>query len=326
MSCDYTIYPLLLEPAFQDYIWGGQRLKTDYGKNSDLPRIAESWECSVHEHGLTKILNGKACGLTLRQYIEEHPEILGKHVKGNRFPLLIKFIDAYQDLSIQVHPNDFYAKKYEDGALGKTEMWYVLSAEKDASLTIGFNSQVDENQIRSGCIDGTIEKYLNRIPVREDDVFMIRPGIVHAIGKGTLILEIQEDSDLTYRLYDYNRFDQNGNKRILHIDKALDVLDQLPYMVPKQPLRTLRYQNGIAKEILLKCKYFLVKRYLVNNVGSHYLLKNDLSFIVLVCIEGCLDISFEEDIYTIYKGNTMFIPCGLTISISGKGKMIEVSC
>lgn len=326
MNFDSDLYPLLLEPAFQDYIWGGQKLKQEYGKQTDLKRIAESWECSVHPHGLTKIINGKYRGYFLRDFIDDNPHSLGSHVKGNRFPLLIKLIDAQEDLSIQVHPDDRYAIEKENCSLGKTEMWYVLSALDNTHLTVGFNSKVNEQLVKDGCIDGTIVKYLNRFPIHDDEIYLIRPGTVHAIGKGALILEVQEDSDLTYRLYDYNRIDDCGNKRELHLNKALDVLDYSQYLLKKQPLRTLRYQSGVAYEILLRCEYFKVERYLFNNESQGFKQCNDSSFLVLVCIEGYLNIKCEGCLFGLSKGRTMFLPCGLTIEILGRGRLIEVSC
>lgn len=319
-------YPLLLEPAFQDYIWGGQRLRSEYGKQTNLKRIAESWECSVHAHGLTKIANGKYKGWYLRDYIKFNQDVLGPHVKGDRFPLLIKFIDACQDLSIQVHPDDNYALKNENGALGKTEMWYVLSAQQNACLTIGFNTEISAEQVNSSCEDGTIEKFLNRIPIHEDEIYLIKPGTVHAIGKGALILEVQEDSDLTYRMYDYNRMDDCGHKRQLYLDKALDVLDCSQYLIKKQPLRTLRYRNGVAYETLLRCDYFKVERYLFNNDSLTFKQSNNFSFLVLICIEGALYIECDARSYYLTKGMSMFVPCSLIIEIHGKGRLIEVSC
>ena len=328
MSSIIELYPLKLIPSYKDYLWGGDRLVKLYNKKTDIFPLAESWECSVHSNGQSIIANGFYQGRSLVEYLKTNLGVLGAHVDGATLPILIKFIDANQNLSIQVHPDDQFAFTQESGSLGKTEMWYVLSAEPDAELIIGFNDDLTLTQIKDGCLSGTIEKYLNHVPVHEDEIYLIRPGIVHAIGEGCVILEIQESSDITYRLYDYNRVDNNGEKRPLHIDKALKVLNCSRYDIKNQPLRTLRYEIGLAKEVLLRCEYFKVERFLLNSVEPRLICENHLSFTVLICIDGKISLYYgsTKESLTMIKGETVFIPCGLDITANGEGRLVEVSC
>ncbi|MCC8101189.1 MAG: class I mannose-6-phosphate isomerase [Clostridiales bacterium] len=193
--------PFMLSPSGKDYLWGGNRLNEDFAKGIDLFPLAETWECSTHPDGPSMITTGKFAGQTLSNVIKAHPEFLGTHPKAeDGLPILIKFIDDKKDLSVHVHPDDDYAREYENGSLGKSEMWYVLDATKDAKLIYGFYHDMDEETVRKSLADGTIEKYLQKVSVQKDDVFFIPAGQVHAVGAGALIAEIQENSNLTYRL------------------------------------------------------------------------------------------------------------------------------
>ena len=212
--------PFLLRPVGKDYLWGGERLKTEYHKQIDLTPLAETWECSTHPDGCSVVDSGAAAGKPLRAVLQEHPEYLGIYANPEgELPILIKLIDAKKDLSVQVHPDDAYAKQYENGQNGKTEMWYVLEAEPDASLVYGFRHTMTPERLRQSLAEGTLEADLQSVPVSKNDAFLIPAGTVHAIGAGILLAEIQQSSNLTYRLYDYNRTDANGNKRPLHIEK-----------------------------------------------------------------------------------------------------------
>ena len=223
--------PFLLKPAAKDYLWGGSRLNDDFSKNIDMQPLAETWECSTHPDGPSVIASGEFEGMELAELLRRFPEFIGEHPRSNPYleagelPILIKFIDAKKDLSVQVHPDDEYARNKEGELFGKTEMWYVLDAAKDAKLVYGFYHDMDKKKLRHSIENGTVEKYLQKVPVHRDDVFFIEAGTVHAIGAGALIAEIQENSNLTYRLYDYNRRDKQGKLRELHVDKALDVVD-----------------------------------------------------------------------------------------------------
>ena len=239
--------PFLLRPSGKDYLWGGRRLNDEFAKNINMYPLAETWECSTHPDGPSYVVSGDYIGLSLKSVLEQHPEYLGENnqTKGE-LPILIKFIDAKKNLSVQVHPTDEYAAVNENGQLGKTEMWYVLDATKDAKLVYGLAHTIEKDKLRRSLESGKIEKYLQKIPIKKDDVFFIEAGTIHAIGEGALIAEIQENSNLTYRLYDYNRIDKNGKKRELHVDKALEVAELTRKAEPKQPLRILKYQPGMA--------------------------------------------------------------------------------
>ncbi len=323
--------PFLLSPAGKDYLWGGNRLNEDFAKGIALSPLAETWECSTHPDGSSVVATGEFKGQTLADVIKAHPEYLGTHPKAkDGLPVLIKLIDAKQDLSVQVHPDDAYACEQENGSPGKTEMWYVLDAAKDARLIYGFYHDIDEETLRKSLADGTVEKYLQKVPVQKDDVFFIPAGQVHAIGAGALIAEIQENSNLTYRLYDYGRVDKTGRRRELHIDKALQVASLKGSSEPRQPMRVLRFRPGAADELLCRCKYFEVSRMLLNTERVRQMVQLQAganSFQVLLCTEGCGMFFWEEVSLPFYRGDCLFIPAGsVPLRIHGKAQMLKVSC
>ena len=232
---------------------------------------------------------------------------------------------------MQVHPDDEYARNKEGELFGKTEMWYVLDAAKDAKLVYGFYHDMDKKKLRHSIENGTVEKYLQKVPVHRDDVFFIEAGTVHAIGAGALIAEIQENSNLTYRLYDYNRRDKQGKLRELHVDKALDVVDLRQSSEPRQPLRVLKYQRGWASELLCRCQYFQVERMLLNTeacreMADFYTDKN--SFQVLLCTSGCgLLLYGGSGVLQFFKGDCIFVPAGsVPLKIHGSAQMLKVTC
>ncbi|MBP5564977.1 MAG: class I mannose-6-phosphate isomerase [Lachnospiraceae bacterium] len=316
--------PFLLTPAYKDYLWGGERLKSEYNKDTGISPLAESWECSVHKDGQSIVASGEFEGKTLSEVLREHPEYIGTHPDSQMgFPLLVKLIDAKEDLSIQVHPDDEYAREHENGEYGKFEMWYVLEAEKDAQIVYGFSHDCTKEQVEKSIANGTITRHLQKVKVRKGDVFFVSPGTVHAIGKGIIVAEIQESSDLTYRLFDYNRADKKGYKRELHIDKALDILDYNKKTEPKRPLRVLKYSNGCAMETLARCQYFEVHRELVN--GEYSLQSDGYSFRVLLCTEGGSKMKVFDDTIDIEKGNCIFIPANsCEIKFSGKAEFLDI--
>ena len=324
----------MLRPAAKDYLWGGSRLNDEFAKNIDLTPLAETWECSTHPDGPSFVASGEYAGKSLIEVLHAHPEFLGSHpaevhelCQSGELPILIKFIDAKQDLSVQVHPTDEYARKYENGQLGKTEMWYVLDAAKDASLIYGLKLRVEKGVLRKAIEEGRMSRYLQRVPVKKDEVFFIRSGTIHAIGAGALVAEIQENSNLTYRLYDYDRVDHNGQKRALHIEKALEVADLSAAKEPRQPLRVLHYKPGMASELLCRCKYFEVYRLLVNNERRQTVTyrTDSMSFRVLLCINGCGMIRFGEEILEIYKGNCVFVPAeSVELKLHGQMQFLDV--
>lgn len=325
--------PFLLKPSGKDYLWGGRRLNDEFAKNIDMSPLAETWECSTHPDGPSTVGSGEFAGKLLADVLKMHPEYLGSHVyryegaREGELPILIKFIDANADLSVQVHPSDDYAKEHEDGQLGKTEVWYVLDAAGDANLVYGLRQSVEKDKLRQAIENGSVEKYLQKIPVNKDDVFFVEAGTIHAIGAGALVAEIQENSNLTYRMYDYDRVDKNGQKRPLHIDKALDVANLERTPEPRQQLRVLRYEPGCARELLCRCKYFEVHRLLINTERrNNVTFKADsLSFRVLLCINGCGTLQFENEILNIYKGDCIFVPAdSVDITIHGNIQFLDV--
>lgn len=327
--------PFLLKPAAKDYLWGGNRLNDEFDKGIELSPLAETWECSTHPDGLSIVSSGQYAGKTLDDVLNENPEFLGNHpmvinAAGKvELPILIKFIDANKDLSVQVHPNDEYAEKNENGQRGKTEMWYVLDATKDASLVYGLQFSLTPQQLREKIDNGSLENYLQRVPVEKDDVFYIEAGTIHAIGAGTLVAEIQENSNLTYRLYDYNRIDKNGNKRELHIDKGLEVANLEAENRPKQSMRVLRYGKGCARELLGRCKYFEVYRMILNTERTRGLVdfnSDETSFRVLLCTKGCGTIMMEDGEYlNFFKGDCIFIPAdSVDMKIHARAQLLDI--
>lgn len=255
--------PFLLSPAAKDYIWGGTRLREEYNKHIDVTPLAETWECSTHPDGPSRVASGAFAGEKLVDVLRAHPEFIGTHPKTDgegALPVLIKFIDAARDLSVQVHPSDEYARTHEHGQLGKTEMWYVLEAAPGASLVYGFRQDLTRAMLAASLEDDTVEKYLQKVEIHRGDVFLIEAGTVHAIGAGAMIVEIQESSNLTYRMYDYHRLGKDGKPRELHIAKALDVVDLRQKPLPEQLQRACEEHDGYSVELLEQCKYFRTER------------------------------------------------------------------
>lgn len=320
--------PFFLKPAAKDYLWGGTRINDDFSKNIDMKPLAETWECSTHPDGPSIVNSGEFRGKTLTEVIKLKPEFLGTNNAGiDDLPILIKFIDANKDLSVQVHPTDEYAKEFENGQLGKSEMWYILDATKDASLVYGLTKDCTKQQVISAINSGSLEKYLQKVPVKKNDVFFINAGTIHAIGAGCLIAEIQENSNLTYRLYDYDRIDKNGKRRELHIDKALEVSNLNKATAPRQPMRVLKYIPGMASELLSRCKYFEVYRMIVNTERRQVVnyKADEIGYRVLVCYKGSGTLSFEGQTLEICKGDTVFVPAdSVEIIIKGKLELLDV--
>ncbi|MBO5564658.1 MAG: class I mannose-6-phosphate isomerase [Lachnospiraceae bacterium] len=323
--------PFLLSPAGKDYLWGGERLKTEFHKEISLSPLAETWECSVHPDGKSIVASGEHKGKTLADVLHDHPEYLGTHPKQNTFPILVKLIDAARDLSVQVHPDDDYAYTHEKGQLGKTEFWYVLSTpEEGGEIVYGFRDAVTMEEVEKSAGDGSIVKYLQRVPVEPGDVFFVRAGTVHAICAGTIVAEIQENSNLTYRLYDYDRTDASGKKRELHIKKAIEVLDNTVMPSPRQPMRVLKYRPGYASEFLARCRYFQVDRLLINTGKERPvpIESSSLSFLVFLCIDGVCTLSPQDgEPLSCRKGDCIFVPASpCWFRITGKAEFLRIHC
>lgn len=303
------MYTLKLKPALKDYLWGGTRLKTEYKMESDLEKVAEAWVLSTHKDGPSVVLNGELCGKTLTEAVEVFgADCLGENGKKfSYFPILIKLIDARDDLSVQVHPNDEYALKVE-GEYGKTEMWYIVDCEEGAALYYGFKEEISKEEFRKKIADNTITDVLNRVPVKKGDVFFIPSGTIHAIGRGILIAEIQQNSNTTYRVCDYGRLGADGKPRPLHIDKAVEVTNLTP---PPE-------SKDLSSGTLAECEYFKVR--LFSTDKQKEIEVDNASFVSLLCLEG--EVSFDG--VTLVKGDCAFIPANRgKITFKGSATLIE---
>lgn len=293
--------PIKLSPAFKDYLWGGTKLKTSYNKKSDLDIVAESWELSTHKDGQSIVNGGEFDGLTLTEYIEKNgKECIGKNaMKFSYFPILIKFIDALGNLSIQVHPDDDYALRVE-GEYGKTEMWYILECDDNAYLYYGVNREISREEFKERIKNNTLLEVLNKVPVHKGDVFFIPSGTIHAICSGIVICEIQQNSNTTYRVYDYDRRDKNGNPRELHIDKAIEVSRLTPSPAQKKP------DTSSKDTVLASCDKFTVRKL---TVDSPMKINIDTScFHSLIVTDGNGTLKINGETYNLIKGDSFFIP------------------
>ena len=316
------LYPLKLKPALKDYLWGGTRLRDEYGKQTEMEKVAESWEVSCHKDGLSVIENGEAAGMTLADYIQkEGRQILGtKCQDGTDFPLLIKFIDAKGNLSIQVHPDDDYAQRVE-GEPGKTEMWYVMAAEPGAKLIYGFQEEISEEEFRRRIEDNTLLDICRQVPVHKGDVFFIASGTLHAVGAGTLICEIQQSSNTTYRVYDYGRLGADGKPRELHIAKALEVTRREPLPLTTKPLAQIGLLADCQISLLAECEYFTVHHLRLS--GEVRMAAPDESFQAVTMLAGETEISSEGGSIALCKGESAFLPAGLGCwQLRGKGELL----
>ncbi len=300
------MYPLKFQPILKERIWGGTKLKTLFNKPITTDITGESWEVSAVKGDISVVANGKFTGQSLQELIEQYPnELLGKHVHkafGTDFPILIKFIDAREDLSIQVHPNDELAKKRHN-SFGKTEMWYVLQADPDAHLIVGFNKEVTKAQYQEALNSGKLTELLNYEEVKAGDTFFIKTGTIHAIGKGIIIAEIQQTSDITYRVYDFNRRDKNGNLRELHTEFALDAIDY----TYRNDYKVRYTDNEDVTNPLVHCPYFITD-YLPLTKDFSKDLSADDSFHIYMCVKGEGTISDGEVALPIRQGETVLFP------------------
>lgn len=318
---------LRLQPAGMDYLWGGTRLREEYGKKIQMTPLAETWECSVHPDGPSVVVNGEYRGRELRDVLKEHPDWMGTKVQDGEFPILAKFIDAKQDLSVQVHPDDDYAREHENQN-GKTEMWYVIDADEGAQLIYGFKHRVDEQILKTAVETGTLDKHLQKVEVHKGDMFYVPAGTVHGIGAGILVAEIQESSNVTYRVYDYDRVDKNGKKRELHFDKAIQVMNMDVATDVKQKPRIIKHYPGCSRELLCRCKYFEVERIQVTKAFSFSVLEE--SFQVIMCLDGEGQIeTMDENLKPVrfVKGRTLFLPAGLgRCLVVGDTTVLKIRC
>lgn len=315
-------YPMKLSSVPKNIIWGGTRLAERYNKSAPFEKIAESWELTVRDDGVSVILNGEYAGKSLKALLREDPSATGDRCLSSNFPLLIKFIDACDDLSIQVHPDDNYAARFESDG-GKSEMWYVVECDENAELIYGF---------RNGCSSdpkklllGNVADCLKRVKIKKGDVFFIPAGQVHAICKGALIAEIQQNSNVTYRIYDYDRTDTEGKKRELHIAKALDTVK----VFTDDEILSLRFKGSPQRrppisggEVLCDCEYFRVTKFCLS--GKLQIAVDATSFAALLFTDAeAATVSYTDTELSVSRGECVFIPagCGL-ITVSGEAELL----
>ena len=315
------LYPLQFEPILKERIWGGTKLKTYLNKPILSNITGESWEISTVENDISVVSNGVYKGKSLNDLINEFPEaIIGTNVYaqfGKQFPLLFKYLDAREDLSIQLHPNDELAKKRHN-SFGKTEMWYVMQADADASLIVGFKEKSTPEEYLKHINNKTIVDILDTKKVNQGDVFLLETGTIHAIGAGIVIAEIQQTSDVTYRIYDFDRVDVNGNTRELHVDLSLEAINYETVNAQKEYAKVENVSNEVVN-----CKYFTTN--FIPLDGKNQVNKNQTSFTVFMCVEGDFQLMFDKERYSYKKGDTVLIPAALTdFELSGSASILEI--
>ena len=314
-------YPLTFYPILKERIWGGTKLKTYLNKPITSNITGESWEISTVENDVSIVSNGNFKGQSLNDLINNFPEaILGTKVYeqfGKQFPLLFKYLDAREDLSIQLHPNDVLAKKRHN-SFGKTEMWYVMQADENARLIVGFKEKSSQEEYIKNINSKTLLNILDTKKVKEGDIFFLETGTIHAIGAGIVIAEIQQTSDITYRVYDFDRVDANGNTRELHIDLALEAIN---YDVVESQKKYPKVEN-VSNEIV-NCNYFTTNIIPLN--GKANINKNKQSFTVFMCVDGSFEIAHQDHNHVYKKGDTVLIPAEMNeFQIVGKASILEI--
>lgn len=306
---------LKLKPVFKDYIWGGYRLKDDYGFDTGYDKTAEGWMLACHKDGMNIIDGGEYDGLELQEVVDKVglTNILGKNAdKYPYFPILIKLIDAYDNLSIQVHPDDKYAREVEN-EFGKTEMWYVLDALEGATLIYGFKNEITSEEFEEAIKNNTLIDKLNVVEVKKGDTFFIEAGTVHAIGKGAMIAEIQQNSNCTYRVYDYGRVGVDGKPRELHIQKAIDVSNTVPPTHDIKPMGETEIENDNEEQLITTCDLFNVIRHKIENSKTFGTGENSFMHILVLEGKGAIDGRSAK------KGDSFLVPANhQEFEISGK--------
>jgi mannose-6-phosphate isomerase len=314
-------YPLQFEPILKDRIWGGEKLKTLLNKPITSKITGESWELSTVEGDVSIIANGIFKGKSLMEIIDESPdEVLGTAVHkrfGKQFPLLFKYLDAREDLSIQVHPNDELAKKRHN-SFGKTEMWYIMQADEEARIIVGFKEKSNSNEYIENLKNKTLLSILDDVKVKEGDVFFLETGTVHAIGAGLVVAEIQQTSDITYRLYDFDRVDAQGNTRELHVDLALEAINYNKVDTYRAYSKKINQSN-----VIVDCSYFTTN--FIPLDGSEAVTKTGESFTVYMCVDGEFELEYNDEAFKYIKGDTVLIPAGMSVfALNGKASILEI--
>lgn len=293
--------PIFLTPIFQERIWGGTKLADEFGYSIPSEHTGECWAVSAHPHGQTVVKNGPFQGMALGQLWKERHDLFGRF-PADRFPLLTKILDANADLSVQVHPDDAYAQKHENGEFGKTECWYIIDCKQGAELVYGHHAKTKE-ELKEMMENGQWDKLLRRIPIKPGDFFYVPSGTIHALCEGTLVLETQQSSDTTYRVYDYDRVDNNGKKRELHLEKALDVITV--------PHRDADVQPNVIKvgdatiTTFIESDYFGVQKWEINGTAN---LDQTKHFLIVSILDGKGQLISEGRSYDLMKGDHFILP------------------
>ncbi|MBQ6154326.1 class I mannose-6-phosphate isomerase [bacterium] len=317
--------PQLMKPFVKEALWGGNRLRENWGKQAppEMTNVAEAWELSTHPHGLSKIATGEFADKTFKQYLQEAGrEILGRKHQSEDLSILVKYIDAADNLSIQVHPDDQYAKEHNLPS-GKTEMWYVVEATPGAYIYYGFNKKIDKAEFEQRIAEQTLPEVLQQIKVKAGESYFIPAGTLHAIGPGCLIAEIQQSSDTTYRIYDYGRRDKDGNLRELHVEQAKEVTKLEPCPLPEsQPVIDLR--DGNQSQLISKCPFFQVHKVnIAQAIGGHV---SSESFQLLMNLGEPLALVAENGQMTVEHGQSVFLAAGMgKYHLQGHGELLVVT-
>jgi mannose-6-phosphate isomerase len=315
-------YPLTFTPILKDRIWGGTKLKTYLNKPIVSETTGESWEISTVPGDISVVSNGVLKGKNINEIIDLYPEeILGKSVMarfGKQFPLLFKFIDAKEDLSIQLHPNDTLAKERHN-SFGKTEMWYVMQADESARLVVGFKKDSNQQEYLAHLENKNLIDLLNEYPVSKGDVFFLETGTIHAIGAGVVVAEIQQTSDVTYRIYDWDRVDANGNERELHTELALDAINY------HTTASKIDYKEEANKSTtIVNCPYFVTN--IIALQETFIWKRNKQAFTVFMCTNGQFEMIVNGEILRYRMGDTILIPaCIENLTVKGKATFLEIS-
>lgn len=313
--------PVVLDPALKDIIWGGRRMESEFGYSSGAATIAEAWVVSAHPDGQSTARGGKYAGMPLGEILKAEPELCG-NAGSSGFPLLIKFIDARRDLSVQVHPDDAYAAAH-GGGRGKTEAWYILAADPGAFIYYGFKRRISRRAFAAAIENGTICSLLNKVECRAGDVFLIPAGTVHAIGAGLLICEIQQSSNCTFRIFDYGRPGPDGKPRQLHIEQASQVARLGPPSSADSRPGTPYHANGALITELVSCPYFKTSE--ISAEHSYFGAVGD-TFELLTVLGGAAELIYDGGKAGIRKGDGVLLPAGLgRYSLEGAVRLLKTS-
>lgn len=317
------LYPLKFEHIYKENVWGGSLMKEVLNRDIPSEHTGESWDIACHEHGTSIVRNGPLKGKSLDEIYQLYKEeLIGCDKLTEKFPLLIKIIDANKRLSLQVHPNDLYAKLIESGDAGKSEMWYVIQAEEDAKITIGLRDGVTKDQFIEAMLNEDLSSCIYELPVQAGDIINIPSGLIHAIQEGIMIAEVQQNSDTVYRVYDWDRLDLDGNKRALHLEKALGCI-HFEDQYNKKAVLGLEVKDDIKKKVYIANEHFAIEK---NYLDSYYLNTSDYNkMVIYMCLEGSYEIHWQEMITEVKKGESLLLPACLgEYELKGNAELLKV--